>query len=131
MARALPKDDSKVHDAKDFVYKSSDLQDHEAVAAVKIIRECQLRYLGRANTPENLEALRDEILTRLMEINILASFDPTPCFYGDPPEIEILGKVPTDSIHKDGFDHEKKSFEVNEAVKRNEEYRGQKERNKG
>lgn len=123
-------DDNQVTDAKDFVYKATDLQDHETAAAVKIIREVQLKYMGRTNSESNLNELRDEILTRLANIDILASFDPVPCLQGLPPEVEIIGKVPNDPIHKYGFDHELKQYEVQEAQKRNEEYRGQKERNR-
>ena len=119
--------DTRAHNPTDFVHKAADLQDSEAVQVVKIAHEVQVKWSGKPNTEKNLDQMRDEILTRLAEIGILAQFDPTPCFYGQPPELEILGKVSDDPIHKYGFDHEKKAYEVNEAVKRNEEYRGQKE----
>lgn len=114
---------------KDFVYKATDLQDHEAIEFVRIVHAIQGRYAGKANTEKNLDQMRDEILTQLAEkLGILASFDPTPCFYGEPPIVEYLGKVSGDNLHKYGFDHEQKEYEVKEAVKRGEEFRGQKER---
>jgi hypothetical protein len=87
-----------------------------------------LKYANKPNTADNLERLRDEVLTRLSEINILATLDPAPCFYGEPPIVEIIGKVATDPIHKVGMDHEKKRYEVLKSKERNEDYLGQKER---
>jgi hypothetical protein len=123
-------EDDQVTSAKDFVYKATDLQDHESAQAVRIIKQVMLKYSGRPNTAAQLEQVRDEMLTRLAEINVLATFDPTPCFYGEPPQVTIEGKISSDPIHKYGFDHEKKQYEVLEAKKRNEDYRGQKERNR-
>jgi hypothetical protein len=119
--------DTKAHNPTDFVHKAADLTDREATQAIKIIHAAQVKWSGRPNTEKNLDHMRDEILTQLASVNILASFDPTPCFYGEPPEIEIIGKVAGDPIHKYGFDHEQKEYEVKQAVKRNEDYRGQKE----
>lgn len=124
------RDDTHVTSATDFVHKASDLQDHEAQAAVRVVKKAQIRWAGKANSVHNLEEMRKEVLEDLANIGILATFDPTPCYYGDPPEIEILGKVSGDPIHKYGFDHERKEYEVKEAKKRNEDYRGQKERNR-
>lgn len=113
---------------KAFSQTANDLTDHEIQQTFKIVELIRLKYAGKANTPENLEQLRDEVLTRLAEdVNILASFDPAPCFYGEPPILEILGKVQTDSLYKDGFDHEKKRFEVIKSKERGEDYLGQKE----
>lgn len=112
---------------KDFVHVASDLTDIEAQNAFKTIVQITNRYSKRANTVENLEMLRDEVLTRLAEQNILASFDPTPCFYGEPPTVTLEGKIAGDYIHKYGFDHEVKEYEVKKAHARNEDYLGEKE----
>lgn len=102
-----------------------DLTDHEIQQTVNIIHNAQRKYAGRSNSPENLEKLRDEVLTRLTDLNILATFDPTPCFYGEPPAVEILGKVSTDPIHKFGYDHEQKAWEVQKANEKGEDFLGQ------
>src|SRR3954453_21153703 len=102
------------HDpAKGFVYSATDLTDHEAIRMVGVVHEAQTRWAGKPNTPDNLETLRDEVLTKLAEIGIVATFDVAPCFYGEPPVVEYVGKV--GGIKP--FDHERKAWEVNEAKK--------------
>lgn len=113
---------------KDLAHSAGELTDSEISKMFKIVEEVRLRYSGRSNTPENLEALRDEVLNKLMDIGILATLDPTPCFYGEPPTLEIVGKVEADKVfHTEGFDHEKKQYEVRKATDRGEEWLGQKE----
>jgi hypothetical protein len=105
---------------------AADLTDYEVKEIGKIIGTIQ------PNTPEVLDQLRDEVITTLAEqLNVLATLDPTPCFHGEPPIVEILGKVAGDNIHKDGFDHERKYWEVQKANELGEAYRGQKEKHKG
>jgi hypothetical protein len=116
-----------IRNEKDFVHIASDLTDIEAQNAFKTIVQITNRYSKRANTVENLEMLRDEVLTRLAEQNILASLDPSPCLYGDPPLVTIEGKIASDYTHKYGMDHEKKQFEVRKAHKRGEDYLGERE----
>lgn len=118
----------KIKSAKQLADFSTELLDSEIQQAVKIVASLQQSYAHKANSVENLDKLRDEVLTRLSEINILASFDPTPCFYGEPPVVEFVGKVSTDSIHKHGFDHEQKRYEVLKAKERDEHFLGEKER---
>jgi hypothetical protein len=105
------------------LYESS-----EITATFKIVEAVRLKYSRAANSPDNLDKLRDEVLTRLMEIGVLATLDPAPCFYGEPPVLEIIGKVQEDkTFHTEGFDHEKKQYEVRKATDRNEDWLGQKE----
>ena len=112
---------------KDFAHAASDLTDEEVTKLFRVVEEVRYKYAGRANTADNLEHLRDETLTRLMDIGILATMDPAPCFYGEPPIIEVIGKVSGDSLHRYGFDHERKGWEVNKANERNEDWLGEKE----
>lgn len=120
--------DANLKSAKQFAQYSSDFTDEEITQAMQIIVGIQRKYATRSNTVENLEILRDEALTRLSEIGILATLDPAPCFHGEPPVLEFIGKINTDAIHKDGFDHEKKEYEVKKATARGEDWLGQKER---
>jgi hypothetical protein len=122
-----PQDVGKIRSAKEFVTHSSELLDSEAQQVMRVMYQIQAKYARRPNTVDQLEALRDETLTRLMDIGIIATVDPTPCFYGEPPVVEIVGKVPTDNLHKYGFDHEQKQYEVQKAVGRGEEFLGEKE----
>ena len=110
---------------------ASELTDLEVGQVAKIVGILQQKFARRPNTPEVLDQLRDEALTRLAEIGVLATVDPTPCFHGEPPIIEILGKIPGHEIHTEGFDHERKRWEVQNANKLGEAYRGQKEKYKG
>jgi hypothetical protein len=119
-------DAGKVTSGKQLADFSTELLDSEIQQAVKVVGALQMKYARMANSVTNLEKLRDEALTRLSEIGILATFDPAPCFYGEPPIVEFVGKVNTDAIHKDGFDHEKKRYEVLKSKERNEDYLGQK-----
>lgn len=113
---------------KGFAHSAADLTDSEITEVFKIVALIRDKYAGKANTPENLEKLRDETLTRLMEKGVLATLDPAPCFYGEPPIIEIIGKIKEDAVfHKEGFDHEKKMYEVRKATERGEDWLGQKE----
>lgn len=73
-----------------------------------------------------LAEFEDELKTTLAErCNILASVDTVPLLNGEPPVIEIIGKLPGDSIYTDGLDHEKKRWEV-QRTRSDEAYRGEK-----
>lgn len=98
-----------------------ELTDSEVQDVFKLIVEVQERYKFKFATAENLAALRDEVLYRLMEHNILATFDPTPILNGEAPQVEIVGKISSDPIHKHGFDHEKEQWEVQRANERSQE----------
>lgn len=120
--------DDRISDPTQFVHWAADLTDEEAKQVVAVILgEVQEKYQYKLSTQANLEALRDEALTRMAEIGILAELDVSPVFNGEPPILEIIGKVSTDSFHKHGFDHEKKEWEVRKAKDRGEDYLGQKE----
>lgn len=112
---------------KGFAHSAGDLADSEITRLFHTVEEIRLRYAGKRNSAENLEAMRDEILTKLMEQGILATLDPAPCFYGEPPVLEIIGRVGGHADHKYGFDHEKKGWEVRKSVERNEDWLGEKE----
>lgn len=114
-------------DNKTFAHSATDLTDREITGVFTVIETVRQKYAGMPNTAENLDKLRDEALTRLMEKGILATLDPSPCFYGEPPVLEIIGKVAGDPIEQHGFDHEQKGYEVNKANERGEDWLGQKE----
>lgn len=120
--------DDRVGSAEGLVQIAQELTDEEIAQAGEILFSLQRKWGTRPNTPENLESLRDEGLTRMADIGILASFDPTPCFYGEPPTFVIEGKITGHNDHKYGFDHERKMYEVRKATQLGEDYRGQKER---
>lgn len=111
----------------DMAHMAVDLLDTEASQVFNTVVDVQLRFQHRANSVQNLDAMRDELLTRLAEIGILATVDASPCFYGEPPIVEVVGKIAGDAFHTEGLDHEKKQFEVRRATERGEEFLGQKE----
>jgi len=122
-----PRSDDRIKSEKQMAYWASDLLDSEVKEVFAIVHSIQNRYAKRVATSENLNEMRDEILTRLMGMNILAEIDIAPFYNGEPPTVEIIGKVKTDSIHKYGFDHEQKQYEVRKATRRGESYLGEKE----
>lgn len=69
------------------------------------------------------EELKYELATKL---DVYATVDVTPIFEGEPPIVEFSGALPSHSIAKHGFDHEKKTWEVQHATARDEDYYGQK-----
>lgn len=117
--------DDKISSTSQLASMATDLTDEEVKKIGFVANGIIRRYAMRRNTVENLEEMRDELLTKLAEINILATVDPTPVFYGEPPLLDILGHV--SQTHGGMFDHEKKQHEVQKAVELNEDYRGQKE----
>jgi hypothetical protein len=127
MSKHLSTSDGIIRSGKQFAEEAIDFTDKEVKEAGQVVALLVQKYSNRSNTAKNLEALRDEALTRLAEIGILAEFDPTPCFYGKPPVLEFTGHVKDHAIYKYGLDHERKRSEVIESKKRNEDYRGQKD----
>lgn len=123
--------DHLIKSGKEFAGFASELLDSEIQQAYQIITDVQSTYQYRMATPANLEALRDEALTRLAAIGILATVDPSPCYHGQPPVLEIIGKVDGDPIFTEGFDHGQKRHEVLLANKRGEDFYGQREEPKG
>jgi hypothetical protein len=113
-----------VTSGKQLAHSAADLLDSEVKQVLEVVVNVQERYQYRSNTATNLEALRDELLTRLMDIGIIATVDPSPCLYGEPPDLEIIGSTRLDA--HDGFDHERKRAEVVTANVRKEDYLGQK-----
>jgi hypothetical protein len=89
----------KVKSRRELAAFDTQLLDSEIQQATNIVISCQRKYGLRKSTVQNLEALRDEVLTRLAEIGVLATFDPTPCMYGEPPVVEFIGRVAGHSIH--------------------------------
>lgn len=121
------KDSRVAKSARDFSgMLTMDLTDDEIAQAYKIIIETRNRHSHKIASPENLSALGDEIVYRLAdEAGILSKFDPVPIADGGYPEIELIGKIGTDDIHKYGFDHEKKEWEVKRATDRDENFLGE------
>lgn len=126
-----------VKNAVEFAHTAYNLQDHEALEAIDIMRKYQRRWIYRArwgwhnweDLADFLEELGGNIQYEFAErLNLLTRWDPTPVLEGKPPLLEVMDKMPSDDIHKFGFDHERKGFEVRKAVGRGEEFLGQKER---
>lgn len=141
----LPTDDGIVHTPKEFSDSlTQELTDDEIKRAFEMIMRITNKWHGKfvrrfgphaIFTPEEaLEALDEfeeelkyELATRL---HIFASVDPAPVFEGEAPIVEIVGALPSHSIASEGFDHEKKTWEVQHATARDEDYYGQKGKHK-
>jgi hypothetical protein len=117
-----------------------DLTDDEICKAFEIIlpirKKWEERFRMHCNDPINFTAeeavelidhMEDEIKYELAtRLDIYTEMDCTPIFEGKPPIIEFVGALPSHSIAKYGFDHEKKTYEVQKARERGEDYLGQK-----
>jgi hypothetical protein len=109
-----------------------DLNDDEIAVAFRLIYLVRQKYAHRSfDTLEQgvkiVEEMEKEIQTLLAEqLEILSRVDVTPMLMGQPPVLEILGKLPTSATAKYGFDHEKKEYEVKKATERGETYLGEK-----
>jgi hypothetical protein len=116
---------------KEFAEMAYDLLDYEAQAVVDVSREVLPRYARRRydSTRELatiLSELEDEMKTRLAAIGILVTVNPFPMLEGKPPTVDIVGHTKDHSIHKHGFDHEQKEWEVKHATAEGKDYHGQK-----
>lgn len=123
----VPTPDDRIQSRKQFVHFSDELLDSETVQVAEIVMGLTKKYQYKTASKANLEALRDEALNRCAEINILVELDPAPILNGEPPVLEIKGKLAVDDIHKHGFDHEQKKWEIDKAHDRGEDYLGEKE----
>lgn len=140
----LPVNDGIVTSAKQFSDSlTQDLTDEEIKRAfeltVSITRKWQEKFRRQFSHPlfsvedalqaldEFEEELKYELATKL---DVYATVDSTPIFEGKPPVVEFSGALPSHSIAKHGFDHEKKTWEVQHATARDEDYYGQKGKHK-
>ncbi len=137
----LPVDDGIVTSAKQFSDAlTQELTDDEIKRAfeltVRISQKWHEKFVSKFGphsifTPEEaLEALDEfeeelkyELATKL---HVYATVDATPVFEGEPPIVEFAGALPSHSIAKQGFDHEKQQYMVKRATSNREDYLGQK-----
>lgn len=141
----LPVDDGIVTTAKQFSDAlTQELNDDEIKRAFEMIVRISEKYhekFARRFGPNSLftpeqalealdefeEELKYELATKL---HVYATVDATPVFEGEPPIVELAGALPSHSIARHGFDHEKKTWEVQHATERDEDYYGQKGKHK-
>jgi len=128
MTLEVPIPDDRIKSEKQLVEFASDLQDSEVTQVGKIVAQLSAKYSTKRASVENLEAFRDECLTRLAGIGILATVDVAPVLNREPPTVEIVGRISGTEQAMHGLDHERKRWEVRRAVDRGEEWLGQKER---
>jgi len=103
-----------------------------------IIKKWQERFIRRAESYANVEAamedvnrFEDELKYELAtKLKIYATVDVLPLLEGKPPVIVIQGPLEDHIIHKYGFDHEKKGYEVTHATRNDEAYLGEKPKHK-
>lgn len=130
-----------IKDAKSFSGAMTlDMTDEEIAEAWRVVISIRGKWLDhfrrKFNDPSTyslddalkaIEEFEDELKTTLAErCNVLASVDTVPLLEGKPMQIEWIGKLPGDSINKYGLDHEKKTWEVQRAKERGEDFLGQK-----
>jgi hypothetical protein len=91
-----------------------ELTDSEVVAVTQEILKIQEKYRYKYATKANLDSMADEITTKMYNMGVLVTFDPTPLLEGDAPHLEILGKIGGE-FQEHGFDHEREQWEVQRA----------------
>lgn len=115
-----------------------DLSDDEIKRAVEITvgthRKHQEKWIRKMpfqnieQVVDLLEEFEKELQHRMMEeLDVLVKVDGAPLFEGLPPQIDWMGKLDTSSLAKFGQDHERKTWEVQKAKARDEDYLGQKD----
>lgn len=129
----LPTQEGIVKTEKEFSDALTlDLTDHEIGLAGQIIQSVRGRYYGRGFSTieqgisiiEDMEReMQHEFATQL---GVLVRIDSVPMLSGEPPILEIMGKLPGTTMAKYGMDHEKKEWEVKKANDRGEAFLGQK-----
>jgi hypothetical protein len=135
----LPTDRDVVSTAKEFSGAMTlDLSDDEIKRAMEITKEVhskhreiwirKLPFDHIEQIADYLEEFEKELSYRMMtELEVLVRVDGTPCFQGSGPIIDWMGKLDTSSLAKYGQDHERKTYEVQKAKDRGEDYLGQKD----
>lgn len=137
-------DAGRVKDATEFAHTAYNLLDHEAKEALDITRKYQLRWIQGAQRILSDPRLGPHTFEKLMEfaesvgqdvkeefaerLSLMVAWDPTPILEGKPPLLTVMDKYDREDIHKHGFDHEQKQFEVLKSKARGEAYLGQRER---
>lgn len=131
-----------IKSAKDFSGSlTMDLTDEEIARAyaivVRIKRKWQDRFRTKFNdwTTLNLDEVMDDVAAFEDEVKyeiadkagVLATVNTVPLIEGKPLEIDWIGKIPTNIDRTEGFDHEKKGWEVKRANARGEDFLGQKD----
>lgn len=127
MSFELSTPDTPITSGKQLAEVAYELTDEEVQKTFTTVMEISEKYKYRRATPEVLTELEDEVKTRLHAIGILATVNAMPVLDGQPPFVDIIGKVSDDGLHQHGFDHERKGWEINKANERKEDYLGQKE----
>lgn len=133
----LPTSHNVVSNLTDFSNAMTlDLTDEEIKLFGELTLKIRARYIERwrlmnfdsiDHAIDELEKFRDELSTTLAErMGLLVTVDGSPILAGEPPIIEVIGKIDGTQFATYGMDHEKKETEVKLATERNEAYLGQK-----
>jgi hypothetical protein len=122
MTPNLPTDSGVLRTPKEFAGALTlELTDDEIKEAFALSVSLSKKFSSWPDTPRSHDKIEDEVATRYSDLNVLAKWDRVE------KTIDIMGKLPSDDIHKYGYDHEKQTNMVQEANRRNEDYLGQKE----
>jgi hypothetical protein len=104
---------------------TTELQEEDIRNIGKLAAEIVPKYKYQRRSPKVLQQFDTEVMHRFAEYGLIARVVPdvdTGVY-----TIDVLGHVPGHDVHKYGYDHERKQFEVRGATDRGEDYRGQKE----
>lgn len=120
--------DKPVSSKKDLAkIATGSLSDEEVYEVGQVVGQLVEKYAFLPATENNLARLDDEATDRLYRLGYLVHLDVEPCLSGQPPIIDIMGKVGDVGFQKP-FDHERGIWGVNKAHSRGEYHYGELER---
>lgn len=136
----LPVDSGIVKTRKQFSDAlTQDLSDEEISKALQLMlpikEKWEERFRAKATSPlfgveeamELVDQFEEELKYELAtKLHVYATVDVTPLFEGQPMVIEFQGALPSHDIAKYGFDHERKTDNVQKATAQGEAYLGEK-----
>lgn len=106
----------------------SNLYDSDIKQIGDIVAALVAKYSHLPATEENLEELYKEATHEAYEAGFIVHLDFTGIPIGQPPVFDVIQKIGRGGASSNEFDHDRKRFEVLDAVNKGEDFRGQKER---
>lgn len=134
----MPTNDGIVSTPKEFSDALTlDLTDDEITQAMQITLRIRQKWQDRFRSAfrdlnftvnqamKMVDQFEDELKDELAnKLNILVHVDAAPVFEGEPMVIEFMGGLPSHSSAKYGLDHEKKTWEVQKAKEKGQDFLG-------
>jgi hypothetical protein len=117
------------HEGEDTI-NVDELYDWQYYAVKHVVTPyLQQRFASRPNTQANLAEFSKYAVEAFRKIGLAADVNLMPCMFGESPEVVVIRNLAVDD--HDGYDHERKRWEVLLSKSKGEDYLGQKDGNTG